>query len=115
MGCISKSERYSCLLGVDRFVQKAHHITHTSIFMSILTLENFLNSGSYKGNYGAPDGFCFDVLCDEDGLYGLDESIMESQVLKFMESVKEQASRTRGSHIMLTMGSDYQYGKYMNC
>ena len=69
--------------------------------------------GSYKGNYGAPDGFCFDILCDEDGLFGLDDDTLKAHVKTFMEAVKEQASRTRGNHIMLTMGSDFQYENAM--
>jgi hypothetical protein len=28
-------------------------------------------TGSYSGNYGAPDGFCFDVLCTYDGGWGV--------------------------------------------
>ncbi len=66
-------------------------------------------TGSYSGNYGAPEGFCFDILCDEDALYGMEESAMQSRLKNFLEQLKVQADRTRGNNIMLTMGSDFQY------
>lgn len=68
-------------------------------------------SGSFNGNYGAPQGFCFDVLCDDDPLVGLDEVALRNKIEKFLVLMKEQARRTKGSNIMLTMGMDFQYSQ----
>ncbi|PIO65546.1 glycosyl hydrolase family 38 protein [Teladorsagia circumcincta] len=88
----------------------------------------------FQGNYEPPKGFCFDALCGDDPImdnpdlegYNLDEKISA-----FVEQVKRQASRQykliliiyiidyseksiqasslRSSHVMLLMGSDFQY------
>ena len=65
-------------------------------------------TGSFTGNYGAPDGFCFDILCDDDPLVGMEEDALESRVVDFLEKVKVQAGRSRGNNVMLTMGADFQ-------
>lgn len=76
-------------------------------------------SGSFSGNYGAPKGFCFDVLCDDDPLVGLKEEALEGRIRSFLSLVAEQASRTKGSNVMLTMGMDFQYSQarknFQNC
>ena len=66
-------------------------------------------TGSFLGNYGPPAGFCFDVHCDEDYLIGQDEDILMSRLTDLTKSIKVQSDRTRGSHIMLTMGEDFNY------
>lgn len=68
-------------------------------------------SGSFNGNYGAPDGFCFDVLCDDDPLVGLKEEALQKRIEKFLVLMAEQAGRTKGSNIMLTMGMDFQFSQ----
>lgn len=65
-------------------------------------------TGSYRGNYGAPEGFCFDSSCDDVSLVGLEEDALEKRIEKFLQEVGEQAGRTKGGNIMLTMGSDFQ-------
>lgn len=76
-------------------------------------------TGEYGGNYGAPDGFCFDDLCNhKDQIIGSNETVLFNRVFDFMKAVKMQADQTRGDNIMLTMGSDFQYSNatvnYMN-
>lgn len=76
-------------------------------------------SGSFGGNYGAPEGFCFDVLCDDDPLVGQKEVVLQKRIEKFLHLMAEQASRTKGRDIMLTMGMDFQFSQarknYQNC
>ncbi|KAK1746267.1 lysosomal alpha-mannosidase [Skeletonema marinoi] len=36
-------------------------------------------TGSYSGNYGAPDGFCFDALCADDPLVGLEKDALKRE------------------------------------
>ncbi len=79
----------------------SENLNDTSIFWGL--------TGSYMGNYGAPRGFCFDVLCDDDPLVGLNSDQLYNRVFEFMNDVKIQADRTRGDNVMLTMGSDFQY------
>ena len=105
--------------------------TSTSTSTSTTTLSNTASdasssesifwglSGSFSGNYGAPQGFCFDVLCDDDPLVGLDEMALVNRIRNFLNLIKEQAGRTKGSNVMLTMGMDFQYSQarknYQNC
>lgn len=65
-------------------------------------------TGSYQGNYGAPNGFCFDVLCDDEPLVGLNQDQLKLRVDSFLQILRTQASQTKGFNIMLTMGSDFQ-------
>ncbi|KAK5975198.1 Alpha-mannosidase, partial [Trichostrongylus colubriformis] len=66
----------------------------------------------FQDDYGPPKGFCFDVLCGDDPImdnpdlegYNLDQKISD-----FVAHVKRQASHLRSSHVMLLMGSDFQY------
>jgi hypothetical protein len=66
-------------------------------------------TGSFSGNYGAPEGFCFDILCTDDPLYGMKDASLNNRVIDFLKQVKIQTDRTKGSNVMLTMGSDFQY------
>lgn len=68
-------------------------------------------TGSFSGNYGAPEGFCFDILCDDDPLYGMQEDDLYIRMMNFLSQVKTQTERTRGNNVMLTMGSDFQVSK----
>ena len=65
-------------------------------------------TGSYFGNYGAPENFCFDILCDDDPLYGMEGDGLHDRMIDFLQQVKLQSERSRGNNVMLTMGSDFQ-------
>lgn len=65
-------------------------------------------SGSYGGNYGAPEGFCFDALCDDEPLVGEDEDVLLERIKKFAIALGVQANMTKGRNLMLTMGMDFQ-------
>ena len=60
---------------------------------------------------GAPKGFCFDALCDDEPLVGLEEERLQQRIEDFLHLVKEQTSRTKGSNVMLTMGMDFQFSQ----
>ncbi|KAL7554706.1 hypothetical protein ACHAWF_018221 [Thalassiosira exigua] len=66
-------------------------------------------TGSYMGNYGGPAGFCFDVLCEDDPLVGESEDELVERIKNFTGLVAEQAERTKGRNVMLTMGMDFFY------
>ena len=68
-------------------------------------------TGSYRGNYGAPDGFCFDSLCADDPLVGLEKDALRERIKLFTNALGVQANQTKGSNIMLTMGMDFQYSQ----
>lgn len=69
-------------------------------------------TGSYGGNYGPPGGFCWDVHCNDEPMQddpSLDGYNVDSRVADFVEAARWQANRTRGAHVLFTMGSDFQY------
>ena len=68
-------------------------------------------TGSFMGNYQPPNGgFCFDIDCDDrQQLISLDQEKLKQRIELFLQNVGVQASQTRGNHVMVTMGSDFQY------
>lgn len=73
-------------------------------------------TGSYGGNYGAPKGFNFNTGLDNAD--SKDDPLLQNLTWperrdrianKLFPQLAEQASQTIGNHIMLTMGSDFQY------
>jgi len=66
-------------------------------------------TGSYGGNYGPPGGFCFDINCDDEPIVDMDEERLLEKVTVWATSLQAEASRTKGNHIMQTMGSDFAY------
>ena len=72
-------------------------------------------TGSYGGNYGAPDGFCFDVLCTDGWgvtpLMDLNETARHDKLHHFLELIAQQAHETKTNDILLTMGTDFTYSR----
>ncbi len=69
-------------------------------------------SGSYGGNYGPPSGFCFDNFCSDEPMMddeNLEDYNVDGKVADFVAAAYDQANQARGTHIMMTMGSDFQY------
>jgi hypothetical protein len=68
--------------------------------------------GFQNGNYGPPEGFCFDWFCGDAPMI-TDPAFIdynrERRVQDFLDQINYQASFTKGSQIMITMGSDFQY------
>jgi len=67
-------------------------------------------TGSYGGNYGPPGGFCFDCRCDDVPLVGLSDDRLLERITTLVTDLKIQSDRTKGNHIMLTMGEDFHVG-----
>ncbi len=69
-------------------------------------------SGSYGGNYGPPPGFDWDVYAQDEPVEdnpALETYNVPARVDAFVAAALKQASMTRGSHIMWTMGMDFNY------
>lgn len=69
-------------------------------------------TGSYGGNYGPPGGFCFDNFCSDEPMMDqedLEDYNVDEKVADFVSASFEQANQARGTSIMMTMGSDFQY------
>ncbi|VDO23539.1 unnamed protein product [Haemonchus placei] len=59
----------------------------------------------FQDNYGPPEGFCFDTLCGDDPI--MDNPDLEGYNLD--EKISSFASFLRSSHVLMLMGSDFQY------
>ncbi|CAE7198223.1 unnamed protein product [Symbiodinium natans] len=69
-------------------------------------------TGEYGGNYGPPSGFDWDVGNSDETIQddpALEDYNVKSRVEDFVKAAMDQANETRGRHIMMTMGSDFQY------
>ena len=79
-------------------------------------------TGSYGGNYGAPSGFNWDAVNGNDEPVELNPALRtyneKARVDAFVQRAVWQANHTRGSNVMFTMGSDFNYedaeGWFMN-
>jgi len=71
-----------------------------------------LFTGVLPNGYNPPDGFCFDDTCgdtpmqDDKSLKGYN---VDAKVAKFIAEVAAQMTGYRTKHVILTMGSDFQY------
>ena len=77
------------------------HAKDSSVFWGL--------TGGYLGNYGPPEGFCYDINYSDETLVSMNEQRLLESVISFAKDLQLQASRTKGNHIMQTMGSDFQY------
>ena len=74
--------------------------------------ETDIFNGVLYNNYAAPSGFCFDQSChdppiqDDSRLFDVN---VKERVEKFINVTCEQARHYQSSHVMLTMGEDFQY------
>ncbi|XP_033115581.1 lysosomal alpha-mannosidase-like [Anneissia japonica] len=66
----------------------------------------------YGPLYGPPHGFCFDQGCHDQPIQddkNLFDYNVDQRVKDFVAAVQDQASHYKTNHIMMTMGSDFQY------
>lgn len=103
-------------LDLRREQQECEGLWNASSSLSDTTLFWGL-TGSYGGNYGAPDGFCFDPYCNDPdaSLVDKDEGQLLERMKLFLNDIQQQSNETKGNHIMLTMGSDFQVSKGKGC
>lgn len=67
-------------------------------------------TGSYKGNYGAPEwAFCYDEVRCKDVPKPTDMNMTQLvvHVQDFLRDIRLQSNRSRGNHLMVTMGEDF--------
>ena len=65
-------------------------------------------TGEYRGNYGPPSNFCFDIHCDDPQLISMNTTTLMKSMNDFLQKIRIQSDQTKGNNIMLTMGSDFQ-------
>lgn len=66
---------------------------------------------NYNG-YGPPDGFCFDQGCRDTPIMdnpSLEDYNVDAEVNAFINACKQQSLNYTTNHIMMTMGSDFQF------
>ncbi|XP_028398027.1 lysosomal alpha-mannosidase-like [Dendronephthya gigantea] len=69
-------------------------------------------TGVLYNGYGPPSSFCFDILCGDPPMQDdprLFDFNVKERVDLFIKLALEQASHYKSGHIMLTMGSDFNY------
>ena len=76
------------------------NLAHTTVFWGL--------TGSYEGNYGAPEGYCFDIGCNDPLIIEMDNHDLQRSMRELLERLRVQSDRTKGNNIMITMGSDFQ-------
>jgi len=72
--------------------------------------QSTLFTGVLYNGYGPPGGFCFD--CDDTPIMDdprLEDYNVDQRVNDFLNVVADQAKHYSTNHIMMTMGSDFQY------
>ncbi|KAL3876582.1 hypothetical protein ACJMK2_034416 [Sinanodonta woodiana] len=71
-----------------------------------------LFTGVLPNGYGPPDGFCFDQFCNDDPIMDddrLHDYNKDDKVKHFISAVNDQAKHFTTNHLIMTMGSDFQY------
>lgn len=71
-----------------------------------------LFTGILYNGYGPPHGFCFDHRCKDEPVKDdpdLFDNNVDELVSGFLEAIYDQKQHYLTNHIMLTMGSDFQY------
>lgn len=69
-------------------------------------------SAYWSGNYGPPEGFCFDDKCDDPPIMDdprLEDYNVPERVELFVQTVLDLAAHTPGNDLLLMMGSDFHY------
>ncbi|XP_030638691.1 lysosomal alpha-mannosidase [Chanos chanos] len=71
-----------------------------------------LFTGILPNGYNPPDGFCWDQSCSDAPIRDdpdLEDYNVDQMVFKFLEVAESQATWYKTNHIVMTMGSDFQY------
>ncbi|XP_063787232.1 lysosomal alpha-mannosidase [Pseudophryne corroboree] len=71
-----------------------------------------LFTGVLPNGYNPPEGFCWDQFCEDSPI--MDDPLMEDYnvdavVDAFLKTVDKQSQKYRSNHLVMTMGSDFQY------
>ncbi|AWP05172.1 putative lysosomal alpha-mannosidase [Scophthalmus maximus] len=71
-----------------------------------------LFTGILPNGYNPPEGFCWDQSCDDPPIRDdpdLEDYNVDDVVMRFLAIAKSQATVYKTNHIIMTMGSDFQY------
>ncbi|XP_069803883.1 lysosomal alpha-mannosidase [Dendropsophus ebraccatus] len=71
-----------------------------------------LFTGVLPNGYNPPDGFCWDQLCADPPIMDnpqMEDNNVDTVLQLFMKAVNTQADKYRSQHLVMTMGSDFQY------
>ncbi|XP_035261901.1 lysosomal alpha-mannosidase [Anguilla anguilla] len=71
-----------------------------------------LFTGVLPNGYNPPEGFCWDQSCSDAPIQddpSLEDYNVDAIVQKFLKAANDQAALYRTNHIIMTMGSDFQY------
>ena len=71
-----------------------------------------LFTGVLPNGYGPPGGFCFDDTCGDSPIVddpSSEEYNVDAKVNDFLNQANDQAKRFATNHIIMTMGSDFQF------
>lgn len=71
-----------------------------------------LFTGVLPNGYNPPLMLCWDVLCSDEPIKDdkdLDEYNVDNVVSYFLQTARDQAKHYKTNHIIMTMGSDFQY------
>uniref|UniRef100_A0A8D3DGP9 Alpha-mannosidase n=1 Tax=Scophthalmus maximus TaxID=52904 RepID=A0A8D3DGP9_SCOMX len=69
-------------------------------------------NGILPNGYNPPEGFCWDQSCDDPPIRDdpdLEDYNVDDVVMRFLAIAKSQATAYKTNHIIMTMGSDFQY------
>ncbi|XP_015929798.1 lysosomal alpha-mannosidase isoform X1 [Parasteatoda tepidariorum] len=71
-----------------------------------------LFTGALPNSYSPPNGFCFDILCDDPPI--MDDPTLKNfnadqRVAEFINIAENQAKYYATNHIVMTMGNDFNY------
>lgn len=68
--------------------------------------------GALYNGYGPPGGFCWDIHCSDTPFqddHRLFDFNVDDRVKDFIKAVQDQAKHFQTNHIIMTMGSDFQF------
>uniref|UniRef100_A0A3B4WWI6 Alpha-mannosidase n=1 Tax=Seriola lalandi dorsalis TaxID=1841481 RepID=A0A3B4WWI6_SERLL len=71
-----------------------------------------LFTGILPNGYNPPEGFCWDQSCDDPPIRDdpdLEDYNVDDVVMRFLTIANSQATVYKTNHIIMTMGSDFQY------
>ncbi|KAG7218977.1 hypothetical protein INR49_019375, partial [Caranx melampygus] len=71
-----------------------------------------LFTGILPNGYNPPEGFCWDQSCDDPPIRDdpdLEDYNVDDVVMRFLDIANGQATVYKTNHIIMTMGSDFQY------
>ncbi|CAF3547776.1 unnamed protein product [Rotaria sp. Silwood1] len=74
--------------------------------------QSWLFTGILPNGYGPPESFCFDIFCDDPPIMDdprLHDYNVRERVQKFIKVAHDEALAFATNHIIMTMGSDFQY------